>query len=145
MAVLEMGVETLQWNASLQNTPKNRALLTAARKLLTNAQQSQQVNPEPSFSFSPLWQDFINTSDLDYGYDPYVGSGTMGGGGGQQVGVSSLDPPNVGLPMRWHEQGQGLGRPDVTSAESDLESFFANLLEPQQSSGTFAAAYSQLR
>ena len=117
MALLEAGVDILKWNASLQNNPKNRALVHAAKRLLTNAQQSQQSNPEPSsFSFSPLWQDFVNTSNLGF------------------------ELPTTGLEgIDWHAQTHNqsqvpAGYTVEQPMQSDgIESFFASLLEPTQS------------
>lgn len=140
MALLETGVEILQWNASLQNNPKNRALVNAARKLLTNAHQSQQANPEPTFSFSPLWQDFVNTANLGFDVGASASNGPIDGG-------STLRdlPPDIG--MAWQTQNlapvnYGQGQPH--GGGGGLDEWFSNLLATNQGNHAYPTAYSHL-
>lgn len=112
LTLLESGVQTLEWNASLQNNSKNRALVTAAHKLLANARQSQQGQPQPAFSFSPLWQDYINSAHLE-----------------EQLGdETSMNQVGIG-----YIGGEAVVSGSQGAGGDTLDAFFADLLDPQSS------------
>jgi hypothetical protein len=112
LTLLESGVQTLEWNASLQNNSKNRALVTAAHKLLANARQSQQIQPQPPFSFSPLWQDYINSAHLE-----------------EQLGdETSMNQAGIG-----YIGGEAVASGSQGAGGDTLDAFFADLLDPQSS------------
>lgn len=150
MSLLETGVEILQWNTSLQNTPKNRALVNAARKLLANAQQSQQSNPEPTFSFSPLWQDFVNTGNLSFDFNTQHASMQAQQHSAQQsqqqqqqqvLQQQQQQPAPVAL-SPW---GDLVSSSDGAGMQLDggMETFFANLLDPSPVSNPYSSQYGQ--
>lgn len=58
MDLLEKGVGLLRWTVEMRPSPKNRGLLEAANRLLSNAKQSRAS--VATDQFSPLWRDFLN-------------------------------------------------------------------------------------
>jgi hypothetical protein len=58
MELLEKGVGLLRWTSEMRPSPKNRGLLEAANRLLSNAKQSRAS--VATDQFSPLWRDFLN-------------------------------------------------------------------------------------
>lgn len=58
MDLLEKGVGLLRWTSEMRPSPKNRGLLEAANRLLSNAKQSRAS--VATDQFSPLWRDFLN-------------------------------------------------------------------------------------